>query len=266
MSRVLGCCMQLLALAACGGRAQVGDTGSGGSVLGSAPGFLFECQQSCGYGLSCIDGTCTRACAEDDECFSLSNRAGCVQNREGHTPGQCAVACGSDDGCAELGAGSYCGGAFCVAARLEAMPDRFETLELSRRLDQPAESARGECDPAVLATNIELNVGRRLLSVVACELSSGGGYVQERRQTVLDDAEVRLIEGAYRELRLDGESRCEGDGDIFSLELQPASGLRMLFADDAHSSCPPVGTPRLTSALDNLEGLYDVLVGLSAGQ
>ena len=254
--------------AACGGRSQAGIGGDGiGSTEAMSPGFLFACESLCAEGLTCLEGTCSLACEDDDECQALAPQASCVRNRPGRSSAQCALACGSDDGCASLGAGSYCGGAFCVAAPLDRLPSAFDTLELARRLEGARRIAGSECDPAVFATKLELNRATRRLSTTSCERAPGtDGYILERSRRFLGDAELDLVQKAYRALRLASESRCEGGTDIFSLDLQPSSGPRLLFADDDHAACPGLGTPHLSSSLDNLEELYELLLRLGTGE
>jgi hypothetical protein len=107
----------LAALAAsCGGATQ------STTVAGSESHFLTRCNESCGGGLACIGGLCTKGClTSSDTCSELDSRAICT-NRSVE-PGQlavCDVPCPEDDACAGLGARFACEGAFCreVAASL----------------------------------------------------------------------------------------------------------------------------------------------------
>src|SRR5688500_4079547 len=83
---------------------------AGGAVLGGMAGacddtpaagggnseshFLQVCHQTCGGGLECICGVCTRACDETSECRSLSEVAVCMDTCEGASASQaCDVPC-----------------------------------------------------------------------------------------------------------------------------------------------------------------------------
>jgi len=257
-----------LALVACGARAQVGtaggESGSDG-VSANAPGFLFECQASCADGLSCIDGTCTLACDRDSECEAFAVQADCVQNSEGRASGVCAVPCGSDDGCAGLGPGAYCTGSFCVAARLERLPSRFDVLTLGRTLNYAEVASDTECDPTVQVANIELRRGSRRLTVSTCEHVPGGSsYTVERTRRTLGDAELDLVEDAYRAVRIQEEAGCDGGEDTFTLDVQPSTGPLLRFADDDRAICRGPSEPH-TSAVVGLEDLYEILLRLGAG-
>src|SRR5687768_6996930 len=61
-----------LAVAACGG--SLGQRKAGGESH-----FLEVCEESCGGGLQCISGVCTRSClVETADCSDLSPRAMCT--------------------------------------------------------------------------------------------------------------------------------------------------------------------------------------------
>ena len=257
-----------LALAACGARAQVGTSGGDGvgdGIIASAPGFLFECQSSCDDGLSCIGGTCTMTCERDDACRTLAAQASCV--RKGGSSGvrQCAIPCGSDDGCVALGPGSYCGGAFCVGARLEQIPSRFDKLTLGRVLSSAEVASDTECDPTVQVANIELNRGTRRLTVSTCERVPGSSsYTVERSRRILGDAELDLVDEAYHAVRVQKDAGCDTGEDTFTLDVEPTTGALLRFADEDRAACRGPAEPR-TVAVVGLEDLYDLLLRLGSG-
>lgn len=83
--------------------------------------FLARCTSgsTCGGGLSCLCGVCTRACDARAECQSLSDAA-CVASSseacaESPATGHCDVACISDDDCAVLSPSHRCEGGACRA-------------------------------------------------------------------------------------------------------------------------------------------------------
>src|SRR5688572_28385469 len=93
----------------------------GGSPGGSSGGeshFLIECDDSCGGGLSCIAGVCTRGCViDEDSCQDLHSDAECTD--ESIEPGQvavCDLACTVDEQCESLGGNYFCDGGQCRGA------------------------------------------------------------------------------------------------------------------------------------------------------
>lgn len=85
-----------------------------GGALGSSSGgeshFLIQCDDTCGGGLSCIAGVCTRGCVldEEDRCEDLHADAECTDSIEPGEVAVCDVACAADDDCASLGANYSC--------------------------------------------------------------------------------------------------------------------------------------------------------------
>lgn len=100
-------------LAACGGA--VGQTSAGGESH-----FLRHCSDSCGAGLKCVAGVCTRGCEiGTNECDGLAKAATCTD--QSVEPGQiavCDVACREDAECRSLGAQYSCEAGFCRAPAL----------------------------------------------------------------------------------------------------------------------------------------------------
>ncbi len=75
--------------------------------------FLEACTTSCGAGLVCLCGVCTKSCTEASECTAIDQRAECVDIPDGwecrsSAVKACDVACLSDDGCSRSGAGQIC--------------------------------------------------------------------------------------------------------------------------------------------------------------
>jgi hypothetical protein len=95
--------------------------GCGGAVgNGQSTGeshFLDYCTSSCGQGLDCISGICTRGClVGDSQCGALNSNASCTN--ESVEPGNvavCDVACQSTSDCAGLGAEHECKAGYCRA-------------------------------------------------------------------------------------------------------------------------------------------------------
>jgi hypothetical protein len=67
--------------------------------LGSETHFLARCTAECGGGLECIEGVCTRACAGDSDCTSLSASATCSAGGNGSGAAHCGVPCSGDGDC-----------------------------------------------------------------------------------------------------------------------------------------------------------------------
>lgn len=245
----------MLWLSACGGRAAGPDGALGG------PRFLADCEQSCGDGLDCVDGQCTRTCTRDEACRQLAPGAECVESPESSRFGQCAVPCGSDSGCMALGAGSYCGGVFCVAADLEQLPASFEFLELSRHVESEPVRAGSECDPSAVATNVEVNARTEILSSFACQRAAGDrAFARTSRRRLASD-ELEEIRAAYRALRPSTARRCDPNAEALTLDLEAEGGPKMLFADAEHAGCPGRDAQR-QSFLEGLPELYRVLTRL----
>lgn len=256
------------ALVACGARAQVGTSGGDGvgdGAVTSAPGFLFECQSSCEDGLSCIGGTCTMTCERDEACQALAAQADCVRRGGSGGVRQCTIPCGSDDGCVALGPGSYCGGTFCVGARLEGLPPRFDKLTLGRVLRSAEVASDTQCDPTVQVANMELNRRTRRLTVSTCERVPGSSrYTVERTRRTLGDAELDQVDDVYHAVRLLDDAGCDTGEDTFTLDVEPTTGPLLRFADEDRAACRGPAEPR-TAPVDGLEDLYELLLRLGAG-
>jgi hypothetical protein len=93
---------------------------------GSETNFLRRCvdNASCGGGLSCLCGTCTRTCGGPGACDSLSSGAACVpvasRTVDPSCPGSavsafCDALCADDMGCAALGDSYRCDRGYCRA-------------------------------------------------------------------------------------------------------------------------------------------------------
>lgn len=93
---------------------------------GGETNFLSRCEAdgSCGEGLSCLCGTCTKTCAETPACETLSTTAACVPVAsrrmdpacpETAVRAFCDAECSDDAACAELGAEYRCDRGYCRA-------------------------------------------------------------------------------------------------------------------------------------------------------
>ena len=92
-----------------------GGTTANTPSLGSESHFLAHCAGSCGDGLDCIGGICTRAClTASSSCADLAPDASCTdQSVEPGAVAVCDVACTVQSDCARLGANYTCQGSFC---------------------------------------------------------------------------------------------------------------------------------------------------------
>jgi hypothetical protein len=116
-----------LAIASCG------QTGS--PQAGSETHFLMSCDDaSCGPGMQCICGVCSKACVEQIDCEGLPGNASCTPLAPRVSTGRCDDAplgamcdagCLTDDDCAKLGHGSSCQSGFCrESGPVSEPPDR----------------------------------------------------------------------------------------------------------------------------------------------
>ena len=97
---------------ACGGSV-------GGPKVGGESHFLTRCDGSCGGGLSCISGVCTRGCVvSESSCADLATNAQCTdQSVEPGAVAVCDVACVGNAECASVGQGYQCTEGFCRAGQ-----------------------------------------------------------------------------------------------------------------------------------------------------
>jgi hypothetical protein len=98
-------------VAGCGGKSD----GPDGPIGGSESHFLAYCEDSCGDGLDCIAGVCTRGCVVDENsCTDLSPKAECTADSiEPGAVAVCDVACSNDGDCDALGPSHRCDGGYC---------------------------------------------------------------------------------------------------------------------------------------------------------
>ena len=91
-------------------------------TAGSESHFLTACVDTCGSGLACLCGTCTRSCSVTSECTTLDPAATCVAGADadaGSTCGEsqstshCDVACTTSDECATFGSNFFCSRGYC---------------------------------------------------------------------------------------------------------------------------------------------------------
>jgi hypothetical protein len=125
---------------------------------GSETHFLTRCDQSCGDGLECVCGVCTKACTETASCEEYAAAAECgpVPDRETLCPYSavammCDVTCGNDADCASLGPDHHCEEGSCRAPAIclepETQPNELAVMgdslvELSGMVGALEEQAR----------------------------------------------------------------------------------------------------------------------------
>jgi hypothetical protein len=115
-SRWRSLCITLLVVA-CGGA--VGQSTAGGESH-----FLRHCAESCGEGLECVTGVCTRGClVGQDSCTDLSPDATCTdQSFEPGAIAVCDVSCSVASDCDKLGNTYDCEDGFCRGPALSNEP------------------------------------------------------------------------------------------------------------------------------------------------
>jgi hypothetical protein len=117
----------VLGLTAAG--AFIASSGCGGAtrgtpLIGGESHFLRWCSGtgsgSCGDGLECISGLCTRPCvvAEPNACSAFTSASCTAQSIEPGAVAVCDVSCAGNSDCAPLGADYGCAGGFCRAPEL----------------------------------------------------------------------------------------------------------------------------------------------------
>lgn len=89
---------------------------------GSETNFLEHCTESCGPGLTCLCGVCTKACTGPNECSEWATQAQCVSVLEQPDSGvagscqqgaTCDFTCVHNADCSELGSDYRCEAGFC---------------------------------------------------------------------------------------------------------------------------------------------------------
>jgi len=130
---------------ACGGT--IGEPQTGGESH-----FLTLCNASCGDGLDCVSGVCTRGCLlEQDSCTDLDEHAVCTD--QSIEPGQvavCDVACEGDGDCSSLGSTHRCDGGYCRGQAIAGDPDggaSCRVLHLTYPSGSTGVPNPGSCDP-----------------------------------------------------------------------------------------------------------------------
>lgn len=95
----------------------------GGPITGGESHFLRSCISSCGGGLDCVSGVCTRGCVVNQEsCDDLVTSAVCTdQSIEPGAVAVCDVACATNADCAMLGSTHRCQDGYCRGASVSAL-------------------------------------------------------------------------------------------------------------------------------------------------
>lgn len=172
ISRVVKCLVGLGFCLALGGSCG----GSATTTEGSESHFLDACMPgSCGDGLSCICGVCTRACS-GSECSTLSAGAECVEltdlpNADGCTdvsPAQpvCDQPCVADADCTTLGTSFGCREGVCRSTTPPAplpeagpVPDMF-ACEVSSDCMVASPGCCGVCEPIAMSDLVAIRRDR----------------------------------------------------------------------------------------------------------
>jgi hypothetical protein len=101
-----------------------GGATSATPVVGGETHFLRSCSESCGDGLACIGGICTRSClVAEASCDDLATGATCTAaSVEPGAVAVCDLACAGAGDCSALGSGYACDAGFCRAPALASLP------------------------------------------------------------------------------------------------------------------------------------------------
>jgi hypothetical protein len=179
---------------------------------GSETHFLMGCTEaSCGDGLQCICGVCSKPCVQLTDCSRLSSAAACTPLRPRVTQGRCDdtqigamcdAGCLTDDDCSALAHGSRCDSGYCR----EPGP----TLEPASRSCMPSNIAAS--DVLVLGdVLIELSIYVDELEehmIAAGSLSDGAHYrVNAQASSSLLATGALSFDEQYTSARADGVPR-----------------------------------------------------------
>jgi hypothetical protein len=148
----LGLLAALAGLAGCG--ASTADAPNGSETH-----FLARCEGSCGGGLECLDGLCTRSCTSDTECASLSAGAVCGNGVNGDA--MCQVQCDSDAQCRAHDADWSCASVICAGPFADTsvgpLPPSSEQCPDFSGVEQPSD---------VLTTFVPMPAARNVLGPI----------------------------------------------------------------------------------------------------
>jgi hypothetical protein len=211
---------------------------------GSETHFLMSCESSCGAGLQCICGVCSRLCVQEGDCARLSDAASCTplsprvaQGRCDDTPigAMCDADCLTDADCSAIASARRCNNGYC------------------RDVETTVEPAPASCMPSNIAPTDVLILGDVLLelsifaaqleqaAVAAGSLASGQHYRNDAA-----GGSSRLATGA---LSLDGQ---------YSGALR-AGAARVIIMDGGatdvlNDDCAGMLTPECPAARDAVNG------------
>jgi hypothetical protein len=101
-----------------------GGATSAPPVVGGETHFLRSCSETCGDGLACIGGICTRSClVAEASCDDLASGATCTAaSVEPGAVAVCDLACAGAGDCSALGGDYACEAGFCRAPALASLP------------------------------------------------------------------------------------------------------------------------------------------------
>lgn len=261
------------------------------SQEGSETHFLQSCEATCGDGMQCICGVCTRSCTEQSDCANWAGVASCAplgpRVAELRCPASelsaiCDAACLTDVDCSKLAADHVCDYGYCRELRHQAPPS-------------------AACLPPKLASTdvlilgdvlIELSIFAQQLeqaAVLTGNLASGQHYRNEAAglssllatgpQSIDSEYTSALADGPARVIIMDGgatdvlNDQCAGilspDCPAARAAVAGAEALFQRFADDGVEHVvyffygDPVGNPTLKDGLDLLRPLLRNACGRS---
>jgi hypothetical protein len=262
------------------------------SPEGSETHFLQSCEATCGDGMQCICGVCTRSCSEQTDCANWAGVASCAplaprvaaqRCAASESSGICDAACLTDADCSQLAADRVCDYGYCRDLR---------------RQSRPAVSCTppklGSSDVLILGdVLIELSIFAQQLeqaAVMTGNLSPGQHYRNEAAalssllatgpQSIDAEYTSALADGPARVIIMDGgatdvlKGQCAGmltpDCPAARAAVNGAEQLFARFARDGVEHLiyffygDPVGNPTLKDGLDLMRPLLRNACGRSA--
>jgi hypothetical protein len=214
--------------------------GCGGAVgNGQSTGeshFLDYCTSSCGDGLECISGICTRGClVGDSQCGALNSNATCTN--ESVEPGNvavCDVACQSTSDCAALGTEHECKAGYCRAGSPTGASCTEYWYLTSSSLDSDLECAACPCGDRTACTDFG-----------TCATGAPVYPCPSSREFPLDSlfADIRSFDGELMTLDVSHDGGCAPHDFALcyrpmSVLLGPYYDVDLILIHDAHGdSC-----------------------------
>jgi hypothetical protein len=261
--------------------------------VGSETHFLMSCEASCGNGLECICGVCSKPCVQETDCAEWSATASCTalgprvaQQRCTDTPigAMCDAGCLVDADCRALSDSSRCDGGYCREAPTPAVEPAATSCTPSN-IAAPDVLILGDVliELSIFADDLEQN------SVAAGSLAAGQHYrntaagltsrLAPGSASIDGQYSSALAEGAPRVIIMDGGATDVLNGncaDMLSTDCPAArdavKGAEQLFARFAQDGVEqvvyffygdPVDNVPLKDGLDLLRPLLENACGRS---